>query len=274
MATKASASDSAWARGLGARLARFAFVKGVFGPVLTALGRPTVAGLENLEGLDPPFVLAANHSSHMDTPMVLLALPGRLQRKTLVLAAADYFYKNRLVGGAVSLGLGTVPLDRQRPGTESMGTIERLLSEGWAILAFPEGSRTRDGRLHRGKTGIARLATTAAVPVVPVGIKGTFRALPHHRKLPRPSKVEVRFGKPLRFDRYQDRPVDRFVLRSITDEIMYEIMMLSDQEYVDEYASAPRPSAQEASETPGHPAAGARVAGGQPHHRPGDLSGS
>jgi 1-acyl-sn-glycerol-3-phosphate acyltransferase len=221
-------------------------VRGVFGPLVGAFGRPTVTGLENLEGLEPPFIVAANHSSHMDTPALLLALPPRLRRRTLVVAAADYFYKNRLVGGLVSLALGTVPLDRKRAGAESISTIEDLLTERWALLAFPEGSRTRDGRLHRGKTGIARLATSARVPVLPVGIQGTFEALPHGRSLPRRAKVEVRFGKPLRFDRYLDRPVDRFVLRSITDEIMFEIMMLSDQEYVDEYAtSSPKPSSQQ-----------------------------
>lgn len=257
MGTKRTRSDSAWARGLGARAARSAIVKGVFGPLVAALGRPTVTGLENLDGVEPPFILAGNHSSHMDTPVLLLALPARLRRKTLVVAAADYFYKNRLVGGMVSLGLGTVPLDRQRPGTDSIGTIERLLAEGWVLLAFPEGSRTRDGRLHRGKTGIARLATTARVPVVPVGIRGTYQALPHDRRLPRRAQVEVRFGKPLRFDRYMDRPVDRFVLRSVTDEIMYEIMMLSGQEYVDEYASGPKKPAEEAP-TAGEPAAAPR----------------
>jgi 1-acyl-sn-glycerol-3-phosphate acyltransferase len=212
-----------------------------------------VSGLENLAGLEPPFILAANHSSHMDTPAVLLALPPRLRRRTLVVAAADYFYKNRLVGGLVSLALGTVPLDRQGAGTESIGTIERLLAEGWVVLAFPEGSRTRDGRLHRGKTGVARLATSARVPVVPVGIHGTYQALPHDRRLPRRAPVEVRFGKPLRFDRYSERPVDRFVLRSITDEIMYEIMMLSGQQYVDEYASSPKkaPSGPTGATPPG-----------------------
>ncbi len=211
-------------------------VRGVFGPLVGAFGHPTVTGREHVEGVAPPFILAANHSSHMDTPVVLLALPPKLRRRTLVVAAADYFYKNRLVGGLVSLGMGTVPLDRKGAGTESIGTIEELLGQGWAVLAFPEGSRTRDGRLHRGKTGIARLATAARVPVVPVGIRGTFEVLPHDRNLPRRAKVEVHFGRPLRFDRYQDRPVDRFVLRSITDEIMYEIMLLSEQEYVDEYA--------------------------------------
>src|SRR5207302_8458431 len=114
----------------------------------------------------------------MDTPALLLDLPARLRRRTLVVAAADYFYKNRLVGGLVSLSLGTVPLDRKRGAAESVGTIEQLLAEGWPVLAFPEGSRTRDGRLHRGKTGIARLATSAPVPPRPVRIPAPFAALP------------------------------------------------------------------------------------------------
>jgi 1-acyl-sn-glycerol-3-phosphate acyltransferase len=274
MGREPTREEGAWARSQPASAVRSAIVKGVFGPLVGAFGRPKVSGLENLEGLEPPFILAANHSSHMDTPALLLALPARLRRRMLVIAAADYFYKNRLVGGLVSLALGTVPLERQRPGSDSMGTIERLLGEGWAVLAFPEGSRTRDGRLHRGKTGIARLAVATRVPVVPAGIQGTYQALPHDRKLPRPARVEVRFGKPLRSDRYLERPVDRFVLRSITDEIMYEIMMLSDQEYVDEYASsspvkAPgavsRPAGAPVSTSPGE-RAGATDRGSGPVH--------
>src|SRR2546425_4794565 len=93
--------DGAWARGLPARAARSMIVTGLFGPLVRAFGPLSVSGLENLAGLEPPFILTANHSSHMDTPALLLALPPRLRRRTLVVAAADYFYKNRLVGGLV-----------------------------------------------------------------------------------------------------------------------------------------------------------------------------
>src|SRR5919109_600613 len=113
--------EPAWARSLPASAVRSAIVRGVFGPLVGAFGRPKVSVLQDLDSLEPPFILPANHSSHMDTPALLLALLAPLRRRTLVVAAADYFYKNRLVGGLVSLALGTVPLERQRPGTESMG---------------------------------------------------------------------------------------------------------------------------------------------------------
>jgi 1-acyl-sn-glycerol-3-phosphate acyltransferase len=102
-------------------------------------------------------------------------------------------------------------------------------------MLFPEGTRSPDGRLYRGKTGVARIALEAGVPVVPIGVIGTFELWPYTRKIPRSGSVTIRFGEPLRFDRYHDTPTDRFVLRSTTDEILYEIMMLTGQEYVDEY---------------------------------------
>jgi 1-acyl-sn-glycerol-3-phosphate acyltransferase len=204
---------------------------------VNVVGNPKVRGVENLGDLGGPVIFAANHCSHMDTPTILLALPRNVRKRTLVVAAADYFYRNRLVGATVSLAIGTVPLERRRPGGESIQSLQALLEERWNILAFPEGSRSRDGRLYRGKTGIGRIALAGHVPVVPVGVRGTFDCLPYNRRLPKRAPVEVRFGKPLRFDRFYEHPTDRFVLRSVTDEIMYEIMMLSDQEYVDRYAS-------------------------------------
>jgi 1-acyl-sn-glycerol-3-phosphate acyltransferase len=240
-----------WARRLPSRAAREAILLGGLGPLIKLFGRPRVVGLDHLAEVRPPVIFVANHSSHMDTPCVLLALPRRLRRRTLVLAAADHFYRNRVVGGMVTLAFGAVPLERQRPSLDSLRGIERLLQDGWNLLAYPEGTRSRDGRLYRGKTGIARIAMQAGVPVVPVGLRGTFHALPHDRKFPKRSRVEVRFGPPLTFDRHRDRQVDQFVLRSITDEIMYEIMMLSGQEYVDRYGHKPvRPGAEQAADRP------------------------
>src|SRR5439155_16981412 len=152
--------------------------------------------------------------------------------------------------------------------------------QGNLVGIFPEGTRSPDGRLHRGKTGVARMALEARVPVIPVACVGTFEAWPYDRKFPRRGRTEIRFGKPLTFERHYDTPTDRFVLRSVTDEIMYEIMLLSGQEYVDEYGSKmkrqlERAKATEESEageehapagtTPGSKEAGAPVgAGGQP----------
>jgi 1-acyl-sn-glycerol-3-phosphate acyltransferase len=129
----------------------------------------------------------------------------------------------------------------------ALQTGVRALREGNLIGIFPEGTRSPDGRLYRGKTGVARMALEAQVPIVPVAITGTFEALPYDRRLPKPGRVTIRFGKPLDFQRYYGTPGDRFVLRSATDEIMYEIMLMSGQEYVDEYGSKAKEATKGAS---------------------------
>jgi 1-acyl-sn-glycerol-3-phosphate acyltransferase len=129
---------------------------------------------------------------------------------------------------------------RREGGSASLAALQAgidALRAGELVGIFPEGTRSPDGRLYRGKTGVARMALEARVPIVPVAIQGTYEAWPYHRKLPKPGRVTIIIGTPLSFERYHDRPADRFVLRSVTDEVMYEIMLLSDQEYVDEYGS-------------------------------------
>ena len=244
----------AWARRAPARLVRGGILRGVLGPVMRYYGRPEVFGTEHLEGLEPPIIFASNHSSHADTPAILLALPRRLRSRTLVAAAADHFYQRKLTGAAVSLAIGAIPLERQRPGAESLQALRAILEQGWNILAFPEGSRSRDGRLYRGKTGLARIALDGGLPVVPIGVRGSMEVMHSDRRWPRRGHIEVRFGSPLRFDRYHDQPTDRFILRSVTDEIMYEIMLLSGQEYVDAYAHKPKPGGETAAPAGAEPA--------------------
>lgn len=203
----------------------------LLGPVLRLMYRPQVEGLENVP-VDGGAILAANHESFLDD----LLLPLVVRRRVMFLAKAEYFQKWHTAWFFKAANVIPLP----RGGGSSSGAALReaaqALHEGNIIGIFPEGTRSPDGRLYRGKTGVARLALEARVPVVPVAIRGTFEAMPYHRKLPKPGNVSLRFGKPLRFDRHYDRRTDRFALRSVTDEIMYEIMMLSGQEYVDEYA--------------------------------------
>jgi 1-acyl-sn-glycerol-3-phosphate acyltransferase len=206
--------------------------------LLRLLYRPKVRGLENIP-TEGPAILAANHQSFLDDLLLPLVVPGR---KVVFLAKADYFDKWYLRW--FFKGANVIPVRREsRSGAEAaLQTGVRALREGNLIGIFPEGTRSPDGRLYRGKTGVARMALEAQAPVIPVAITGTFEALPYDRKLPRPGRVGIRFGKPLDFKRHYETPADRFVLRSVTDEIMYEIMLMSGQEYVDEYGSKAKES--------------------------------
>ena len=232
---------------------------GVFRPLLKHYGHPEVLGLENLAAQSPPLILAANHSSMMDTPLLLASMPRELRHKTVVAAASDYFFSSRWRGLFVSVALGAVPMDRQATSTRTLDAVSQLLADKWCLIIYPEGSRTLDGRLYRGRTGIARLALAARAPIVPVGITGTYDAMPSGRGWPVPGHVQVRFGKPLTFDRYVLGVADQLVLRAITDQVMYEIMMLSRQTYVDEYVTSAkmrrlRSDAQDGQEADGEAA--------------------
>jgi 1-acyl-sn-glycerol-3-phosphate acyltransferase len=222
----------------GAGIARAFFLGGVLRPAIKHYSRPEVIGLENLADVSPPLIFAANHSSHMDTPLILNSLPKELRHKTLVAAASDYFFSKRWLGFFVSVAIGAVPMDRKAVGTKTLVNVDRLLADEWCLVIYPEGSRTLDGRLYRGRTGIARLALSAQAPIVPVGITGTYDALPAGRSRPVHAPVQIRFGKPLKFDRYRLGVADQLVLRAITDQVMYEVMMLSGQTYIDEYVTS------------------------------------
>jgi 1-acyl-sn-glycerol-3-phosphate acyltransferase len=202
------------------------------GPILRLLYRPRAIGLEHIP--DGPAILAANHQSFLDDLLLPLVIP---RRKVVFLAKAEYFDKWYLRW--FFKGANVIPVRREN-SSASQAALDAgvgALREGGLVGIFPEGTRSPDGRLYRGKTGVARMALESQVPIVPVAIVGTFEALPYDRKLPRSGKVEIRFGKPLTFERHYETATDRFVLRSVTDEVMYEIMLLSGQEYVDEYGS-------------------------------------
>jgi 1-acyl-sn-glycerol-3-phosphate acyltransferase len=205
----------------------------ILGPILKLVYRPNVKGIENLPA-EGAAILAPNHESFLDDFMVPLMIR---KRRVVMLAKADYFEKwyTRWFFKAA----GCIPV-RREGGSASAAALAGgidALQEGKLVGIFPEGTRSPDGRLFRGKTGVARMALEAKVPVIPVAVVGSFEAWPYNRKMPRGGKVEIRFGKPLDFSRHYETPSDRFVLRSVTDEIMYEIMLLSGQEYVDEYGS-------------------------------------
>jgi 1-acyl-sn-glycerol-3-phosphate acyltransferase len=205
----------------------------VLGPLLRLLYRPRAKGLENIPK-EGPVILAANHLSFIDS----LFIPLAIKRKVVFLGKADYFTSAKT--SWFFKAAGVIPV-RREGGSASEAAIQagvRELQAGHVVGIYPEGTRSPDGKLYRGKTGVARMALLAQCPIVPVATFGTRDLQPIGRKMPKLSgRVEVHFGKPLRFDRYYGQETDRFVLRSITDEVMYEIMMISGQEYVDEYAS-------------------------------------
>jgi 1-acyl-sn-glycerol-3-phosphate acyltransferase len=229
----------------------------LLGPLLRLLYRPRVRGLEHVPR-EGGAILAANHLSFLDDLLLPLVVP----RKVVFLAKAEYF--DRWYLRWFFKGANVIPVRRvsRSAAEDALRAAVRALRQGHLVGIFPEGTRSPDGRLYRGRTGVARMALEAGVPVVPVGIVGTFEALPYDRRVPRPRRVEIRFGRPLTFERFRDRPVDRFALRSATDEVMYEIMMLTGQEYVDEYASTVKERL--AAATP------SRASGGAPE-RPGSA---
>jgi len=212
-------------------------VKAILTPILRLLFRPWVEGLENVPA-EGAAILAGNHNSFLDNLILPLVVP----RRVTFLAKSDYFngrgFKGRLQA-AFFRGVGQLPVDRSG-GNASLAALEtgkRILAQGKLLGIYPEGTRSPDGRLYRGKTGVARMALEAGVPVLPCAMIGMFEVQPPGTLIPRIKRVGIRIGAPLDFSRYQGMTGDRFVLRSITDEIMYELMLASGQEYVDHYAA-------------------------------------
>ena len=209
----------------------------VLGPLLRMVFRPWVTGLEHVPETGG-VIFASNHLSFSDS----IFLPLVVERKVTFLAKADYFTgrgaKGRLTAAFFKLA-DQLPVDRSggRASEAALRTGLKVLRRGDILGIYPEGTRSPDGRLYRGKTGVARMALEAGVPVLPVAMIDTDKAQPIGRTIPTVMRVGVRIGAPLDFSRYEGMEDDRFVLRSITDEIMYELMQLSGQEYVDVYAA-------------------------------------
>ena len=178
-------------------------------------------------------------------------MPLTLTRRVTFVAKAEYFTTPGLKGWLQKTffsGAGQVPIDRSGGGAAEGAIIsaKRVLGDGELFGIYPEGTRSHDGRLYRGKVGVARLALEAKVPVIPVAVLGTDVVAPPGKTFGRFTRPVVSFGKPLDFSRYDGMENDRYILRSITDEIMYEIMRLSGQEYVDMYATRAKEESKKA----------------------------
>ncbi len=190
--------DTSWSRRYGARLARAALLDNLARPLARALASPLVRGEDELVALAPPVIFAANHASHVDTPLLLSCLPLPFRHRTVVAAAADYFFDRRWKAAAWSFLLAAIPLERTRVNRRSARLAADLLADGWNLVIFPEGSRSPDGWAQAFRGGAAYLALRAGVPVVPVHLEGTRRVLPRGATRPRRARTTVTFGIPLR----------------------------------------------------------------------------
>ena len=210
----------------------------VVGPPVKRIFRPNVIGAEHVPETGAA-IIASNHLSYADW----VFMPVVLRRRVTFVAKSDYFtgagIKGRFQRGFFK-GTGQVPIDRSG-GSASEGAMRagmKVLERGELFGIYPEGTRSHDGRLYKGRTGVARLALEAKVPVIPCGVIGTDVVAPPGKIVASFASPTVKFGEPLDFTRYEGMESDRLILRAVTDEIMYKIMELSGQEYVDIYATS------------------------------------
>jgi 1-acyl-sn-glycerol-3-phosphate acyltransferase len=221
----------------------------LLGPVLRCLFRPDVRGLDHVPE-QGPVILACNHLSFSDS----IFTPLMVKRRVTFVAKAEYFTGKGIKGWLMRqffVGTGTIPVDRSggKAARAALDTQLRVLRSGNIAGIYPEGTRSPDGRLYRGKTGVARLALESGAPVVPVALLNTDEIQPTGKLIPKIRRVRIRIGRPLDFSRHE--PGDRFTERAVTDEIMYELMTLTGRDYVDIYAATlktsvvtPAPAAQ------------------------------
>ncbi len=220
--------DTEWARSKPARMARAAIIEGPMRLVVSALAAPDRRGTDRLLGHEGPAIFAANHHSHLDTPLMLTSIPEPWRHKLTVGAAADYFFRTRLTSAVAALSIGAIPIERSKVGRRSADLAASLIDEGWSILIFPEGGRSPDGWGQPFRGGAAYLAQRCNVPVVPIHLEGTGRILRKGRSVPRPSTTSVTIGAPLR--PREDENASRFAAR-----VEAEVAALADEASSDWY---------------------------------------
>lgn len=219
-------------------MAYFILKNFVLGPLLRLLFRPWVRGMENIP-TSGAVILASNHLSFSDS----IFLPLQSRRPVVFLAKSEYFTGKGVKGALVRWffkATGQLSIDRSggKASEASLNTGLSVLSQGLVLGIYPEGTRSPDGKLYRGRTGIARMALESKVSVIPVAMIDTEKVQPIGKRFPRIRRIGIVVGSPLDFTRFDGMEGDRIVLRAVTDEIMYELAKLSGQEYVDSYASS------------------------------------
>jgi 1-acyl-sn-glycerol-3-phosphate acyltransferase len=210
----------------------------IAGPVLLTVFRPWISGLENVPRTGGA-ILASNHLSFIDS----VILPLVLRRRISFLAKSDYFTGKGIKGWFTKLffdATGQLPIDRSggKASEASLNTGLGVLARGGLLGIYPEGTRSPDAKLYRGRTGVARMVLEAGVPIIPVAMVDTEKVMPIGSKVPKIRRIGIIIGKPLDFSRFEGLESDRFILRSVTDEIMYDLQRLSGQEYADVYATS------------------------------------
>ena len=238
--------DTEWARSPVARWARVVVLESVLRPAVAAVAKPQRRGLDRLADLAeldpvPAVVFAANHHSHVDSPLLLTTIPEPWRHKTFVGAAADYFFTNRVSSAASALALNAIPIEREGVSRRSVAQAEELLRDGWSLVLFPEGGRSPDGWGQPHKGGAAWLAQRVGVPVVPVHIAGTGRILPKGATKLTPGRTIVTFGAPMWCGDGEDS-------RSYASRVEAAVAALADESNGDWYAARRR---AHAGSTPG-----------------------
>lgn len=215
--------DTEWSRKYPVRLIRALFLDGVTRPLIKTLIPPTIHGEDRIKNIAAPVIFAANHSSHLDTPLLATHIPETFRHKTVIGAGADYFFDRWWKATLWSGLIGAIPIERSKVNRKSGELAESLLSSGWSLIIFPEGGRTPDGFGQVFKGGIAQLAKKANVPVIPIYIKGTYEALGKDSVKFKRGPTQINFGYPLKIN--QDEDVRQFTKRiqAAVDELAYEI---------------------------------------------------
>jgi 1-acyl-sn-glycerol-3-phosphate acyltransferase len=215
----------------------------ILGPLLKLVFRPQVEGRENVPDSGSA-IIASNHLSFSDS----IFMPLMVKRRVTFVAKAEYFTGKGMKGWLTKMffvGTGCIPVDRSggRAAQAAIDTGMRVLHEGNIFGIYPEGTRSPDGRLYRGKTGVARMALESGAPVIPVAMLNSDEIQPTGQIIPNLRRPRIVFGRPLDFSRYHGMSGDRFIERAVTDEIMYELMQLSGREYIDIYAQKAKTAA-------------------------------
>jgi 1-acyl-sn-glycerol-3-phosphate acyltransferase len=229
--------DSDWARRYPARMGRVLVSELVARPALQALASPRVAGLDRIAHLDEPVIFAANHASHLDTPLLLSVIPEKWRHRLFVAGAADYFFDTRAKAITFAFLLNAVPIERQRVSRDSANRVATLLAEGWSLVIYPEGGRSPDGWGQPHRAGTAWLAVRTGRPVIPVHIEGTRQMLAKGSGRLRPGTAYVTFGSALRAAPGDDP-------RLLAAELERAVAALADEQITDWWTARKRAAAR------------------------------